>query len=63
MLVAGGGGYLWWTNRPASAAAAPAQRCPEPLQVLVAEELQPVVESVLAAADRAATTDSGDAAS
>ena len=64
VLVAGGGGYLWWTNRPESAAAA--QRptgCPAPLQVLVAEELQPVVESVLAAADRAATTDSGDAAS
>ena len=56
VLVAGGGAYLWWTNRPEAAAAA--QRpsgCPAPLQVLVAEELQPVVESVLAAADAAAT--------
>jgi hypothetical protein len=41
------GGYLWWTNRPASAAAAPAQRCPEPLQVLVAAELSPVAREVI----------------
>ncbi|MFL6170892.1 MAG: substrate-binding domain-containing protein [Ornithinibacter sp.] len=63
VLVAGGGAYLWWTNRPDTAAAA--QRptdCPAPLQVLVAEELQPVVESVLAAADRAAPTGAANTA-
>ncbi len=63
VFVVGGGAYLWRTTRPETAAAA--QRptgCPAPLQVLVAEELQPVVESVLAAADEAAPTDAADAA-
>ena len=63
VLVAGGGGYLWWTNRPENAAAAQGPTgCPAPLQVLVAEELQPVVESVLAAADAAAAPDTDEAA-
>ncbi len=63
VLVAGGGGYLWWTNRPETAAAAQrATGCPAPLHVLVAQELQPVVESVLAAADQAAPTGADDAA-
>ena len=54
VLLGTGGAYLWWANRPASAAAAPVPKgCPAPLQVLVDVDLQPIVESVLAYADGA----------
>lgn len=57
VLVVGGGGYLWWSNRPETATASERPSgCPAPLQVLVAEELQPVVESVLATADQGCRT-------
>ena len=52
VLVGAGGAYLWWSNRPTSAAAAEVPAgCQKPLQVLVTDELQPVVEAVLAEAD------------
>ncbi|WP_377638920.1 substrate-binding domain-containing protein [Oryzobacter terrae] len=55
LALAAGGGYAWWSSRASTATASPAAAggCAEPLEVLVAAELGPVVRDLLTTTDGA----------